>query len=92
MPGAAEVRRRGEGVAIVLSGEAVGAWRAGGRQWKAWNSWLVTATLKFGRGKRGYIHVLSCYALTFAASSREEDFLMFYRMPSHLFHRGVGGL
>ena len=30
--GAGVVRQRGEGVAIVLSGAAVGAWEAGGRQ------------------------------------------------------------
>ena len=38
------VRQRGEGVAIVLAGPAVHAWKAGGCKWKAWSSRLVTAT------------------------------------------------
>ena len=66
-------RQRGEGVAIVLSGPAVGAWRAGGRQWKAWGSRLVTATLEIGSRRSGQLHVLSCYAPTFAASREEKD-------------------
>ena len=35
VPGAGVVRQRGEGVAIVLAGPAVGAWRTGGSHWKA---------------------------------------------------------
>ena len=46
VPGAGVVNQRGEGVAIVLSGPAVGAWRPVGNGWKAWNSRLVSATLK----------------------------------------------
>ena len=41
-------RQRGEGVAIVMSGPAVSAWKAGGSQWKAWRFRLVTATLENG--------------------------------------------
>ena len=66
-------RQRGEGVAIVMSGPAVSAWKAGGSQWKAWSSRLVTATLETGKGKSGRLHVLSCYAPTFAASREEKD-------------------
>ena len=43
-------RQRGEGVAIAMSGPAVSAWKAGGSQWKAWSSRLVTATLETGKG------------------------------------------
>ena len=49
------------------------AWKAGGSQWKAWSSRLVTATLETGKGKSGRLHVLSCYASTFAASIEEKD-------------------
>ena len=35
VPRAGVVRQRGEGVAIVLSGLAVGAWKTGGSCWKA---------------------------------------------------------
>ena len=66
-------RQRGEGVAIMMSGPAVSAWKAGGSQWKAWSSRLVTATLETGKGKSGRLHVLSCYAPTFAASREEKD-------------------
>ena len=51
VPRAGAVRQRGEGVAIVLSGLAVGAWKEGGSCWKAWSSRLVTATLKVGSGR-----------------------------------------
>ena len=65
-----EPRQRDEGVAITLSGPAVKAWKAGGEQWKAWSSRLVTATLQPGRANSDRIHILSCYAPTFAASRR----------------------
>ena len=71
-----EVRRRGEGVAILLSGEAVRAWKQGGSRWNAWSSRLVSATLKVGNGFRDRLHILSCYAPTFAAS--REDKNIFY--------------
>ena len=51
VPGGDEVRRRGEGVATVLSGEAV-RWKEGGSRWKDWSSKLVSATLKVGNGSR----------------------------------------
>ena len=62
---------RGEGVAIVLSGPAVKAWRAGGEQWKAWSSRPVTGTLQPLQPEKANsdrIHILSCYAPTFSAS------------------------
>ena len=65
--------QRGEGVAIVLSGSATGAWREAGEQWKAWSSRLVTAQLQPGKNKADRLHVLSCYAPTRAASRAEKD-------------------
>ena len=73
VPGGDEVRRRGEGVAIVLSGEAVRAWKEGGSRWKAWSSRLVSANLKVGNGSRDRLHILSCYAPTFAASRKDKN-------------------
>ena len=76
VPGGDEVRRRGEGVAIVSSGEAVRAWKQGGSRWKAWSSRPVSAILKVGNGSRDRLHIVSCYAPTFAAS--REDKNIFY--------------
>ena len=73
VPNTGEVRQRGEGVAIVLSGEAMSAWRAGGSQWRGWSSRLITAKLKVGSGSGGCLHVLSCYAPTFVASREEKN-------------------
>ena len=66
-------RQRGEGVAIVLSGEAVSAWRARGSQWKAWSSRLITSKLVTESGSGGILHMLSCYAPTFVASREEKN-------------------
>ena len=73
VPGASVVKQRGEGVAIVLSGPAIGAWRSGGSRWKAWSSRVVVATLKVGNGRNDHLHVLSCYAPTYAATREEKD-------------------
>ena len=72
VPGKGEVRQRGEGVAIVLSGlgEAVTAWKAGGSQW---SSRLITVTLEVRSGIGGRLHVLCCYAPTHAASREEKN-------------------
>ena len=70
VPNQVGIRQSGEGIVIVLSGVAVDAWKLGGSCWKAWNSRLVTASLKFGHQR---LHVLSYYASTFAASREEKD-------------------
>ena len=57
-PPAGELRQRGEGAAIALSGPAMKAWKAGGEQWKAWGSRLVTATLQPGRANSDRIHII----------------------------------
>ena len=73
VPPVGVTRQRGEGVAIVLSGPAVQAWEAGGRQWRAWSSRLVTVTLLTGKRTPDRIHILSCYAPTFAASRADKE-------------------
>ena len=73
VPTPGELGQRGEGVAIVLSGPAVQAWRSGGEQWKAWSSRLVTACLHMGKESTDHLHVISCYALTRAASRIQKD-------------------
>ena len=60
-------RQRGEGVAIVLRGPAIEAWRNGGDQQKSWGSRLLKITLDTGQ-KAGRLHILSCYAPTYGAS------------------------
>ena len=72
-PGTGQPRQRGEGVAIVLTGEAVTAWKAGGEQWKARSLWLITAKLKHGDRHQDILHVISCYAPTFAANRTEKN-------------------
>ena len=69
-----ESRQRGEEVAIVLSKEAATVWRAGGEQWSAWGSRIVKVSLGSGKGSLSRIHILSCYAPTFAASREDELF------------------
>ena len=54
---------RGEGVAIVLSGVVLQAWKAEGCQWKWVSPCLITAKLLFGTQ---WLHVVSCYAPTYA--------------------------
>ena len=73
-PADGEPIQRGEGVALVLMGSALAAWRRGGKQWKAWSSRCVSALLAF-TGRTGRLHVLSCYAPTRAAQREDkEDF------------------
>ena len=50
--------QRGEGVALVLRGQALAAWRLGGQQWKAWSLRCVTAVLQVDKRPSGYIWCL----------------------------------
>ncbi len=54
------MRQRGEGVAIVLTGPAVNAWREG-RVWKAWSSRL--RTLVTGRSSGDRLHQPRCHVM-----------------------------
>ena len=67
------VRQRGEGVALVISNSMRDAWKAGGCQWKAWSPRVVSAVLKLGKRQTEALHVLSCYAPTFASSRADKD-------------------
>jgi len=75
VPGEGMVKQRGEGVAIVLSGAAIGAWKTAGKCWKAWGSRLLSVKLKVAKGNTdsSFLHVLCCYAPTFAASREEKN-------------------
>ncbi len=72
------VKQRGEGVAIVLSGSAVGVWKDAGKSWKAWSSRLVSVKLKVERGCRDkcFMYVFSVYAPTYAASRGDKNALI----------------
>ena len=73
VPAPGEPIQLGEGVALVLTGPAITAWRAAGQQWKAWSSRLISARLQAGNKKHDHLHVLSCYAPTRAASRTVKD-------------------
>ena len=75
VPGDGVVKQRGEGVAVVLSGVAVSAWKDSGKCWKAWSSRLISVKLKVARGNRNkcFVYVFSCYAPTYAASREEKN-------------------
>ena len=65
---------RGEGVAFVLRGRALRAWRAGGGQWKALSSRLAVAELRMVSRKKIFtIHVIVCYAPTFRSPRTDKD-------------------
>ena len=72
-PQANQSKQRGEGVAIVLGGPAVAAWKMGGEQWRTWGSRLIRVTLAIGKGASDSLHVFSCYAPTYAASREAKD-------------------
>ena len=73
IPASDAVRQRGEGVALVLSNSMTEAWKAGGRQWRAWSSRLVTTVLKLGKHQTEVLYVFSCYAPTFASNREDKD-------------------
>ena len=56
LPPAGQPKQRGEGVAIVLTGQARQAWVAGGRQRTAWSSRIMVASLAFGRKSASKLH------------------------------------
>ena len=73
-PGDWECAQRKEGMALVFRGKALGAWRQGGQQWKAWSSRCVSAILQADKRTVSRIHVVSCYAPTRAASRDDDAF------------------
>ena len=75
VPQEGESLPRGEGVAIVLSGRALQAWRAGGSQWQAVSPRIAVARLRMSAQKKKSlsIHVVVCYAPTFRSSRDAKD-------------------
>ena len=73
IPQGNQPRLRGEGVAIVLTGNAITAWKSGGEQWKSWGARIIKATLGGSNRHTSCIHILSCYAPTYASSRVEKD-------------------
>ena len=72
-PAQGEPVQRGEGVALVLRGLALEAWKRGGKQWKAWGSRCVSTCLLLPGGRGRKLHVASCYAPTRAASREDKE-------------------
>lgn len=72
-PAQGETVQRGEGVALVLRGLALGAWRRSGKQWKAWSPRCVSACLQMDGSAGSRIHIVSCYAPTRAASREVKE-------------------
>ena len=72
-PGEGVCAQRGEGVALVLRGKVLAAWRHGGQQWKAWSSRCVSAVLQADKRTASRIYVVSCYAPTRTASRKVKD-------------------
>ena len=68
-----EDRQRGEGVALILKGPAVQAWKAGGSRWKTWGSRIISASLRIGTHCSKQLHVLSCYAPTYPSSRETKE-------------------
>ena len=71
--GPGEPLHRGEDVALVLNGPAMGAWQEEGKLWKAWSSRLISIQLQIGKEKSNKFHVMSCCAPTRAASRAQKD-------------------
>ena len=89
VPKAGGSRQRGEGVAIVMSGPAVSAWKAGGSQWKTWSSRLVMATLETGRGRvNDYMYYPAMHQLLLPVKRKRTSSLIFSKMLSQPFHQG----
>ena len=73
VPPSNEAMQRGEGVALILLGDAISGWEAGGKQWKSWSARMVSACFKIGEKQHDFLYVVSCYAHTWS-SVRERSF------------------
>ena len=82
--------RRGEGVAIVLRGRALAAWKAGGSHWTAVSSRLAVVRLQLtGPDEEPVLfHVIVCYAPTFRALKTTKE--QFYDELQTAFLRVTG--
>ena len=70
LPGPDGEFRRGGGVAIVLRGRALSAWRSGGSQWRPISSRLAVAQLQTESCR---LHVIVCYAPTFHSKREAKE-------------------
>ena len=87
-PQGCQPKQRGEGVAIVYTGHAVTAWKAGGEQWRSWGSRIVKATLGASNKNTSRVHILSCYAPTLLqAELKKIASLMFYNEHWMRYHQ-----
>ena len=64
--------QRGEGVALVLLGDAIAGWEVAGKQWKSWSARMVSC-FKIGEKPHDILHVVSCYAPTWGSSRVMKD-------------------
>ena len=77
VPGIGHVKQRGEEVAIVLTGPAIGAWKAGGKCWKAWNSRIISAILISGsRSQTVFMCSLAMFQHMHPAGKRKRHSLI----------------
>ena len=72
-PAQGQAVQRGEGVALVLRGLGLSAWRRGGKLCKAWSPRCVSASLQMDESAQSRLHVVSCYAPTRAASREDKE-------------------
>ena len=70
LPGPDGEFRRGGGVAIVLRGRALSAWRSVGSQWRPISSRLAVAQLQTESCR---LHVIVCYAPTFHSKREAKE-------------------
>ena len=75
VPDDGQSSRRGEGVAVILNGMALRAWRNGGGQFTAVNSRLMVVRLKFdlAGGRSDWISIICAYAPTFSSPRDVKD-------------------
>ena len=74
LPPSNEPLQRGEGVALVLCGDAISSWEAARKQWRSWSSRMVSACFKIGEKQHyDFLHVVSCYAPTWGSSRIVKD-------------------
>lgn len=71
-----------------MGGPAIGAWEAGGRCWKAWNSRLVSAALRGMIAVMSCTCMFSCYAPAYV-SSREERNKLFNTLSQQCLQRNT---
>lgn len=71
VPSLGRSHQRDEGVALVLHGPAIIAWRNSGSQWKAWGSRIISAMLDCG--EQLHVFFLLCSYSTLTTSRDEKD-------------------